>query len=475
MSRLAALAAVAAVALAAPETALAHGIGGIRDLPVPGWLFLFGGAVVLIVSFVALGVLWTRPRLDADAGAHPLPPFLQRVLLAPVLRVALGAVSLALFVLVWLAAAFGDPEPAYNLAPTFVYVVFWLGLLPVVVLFGNVWSALSPWKAAADAVAWLARRTGRAPAAQVPYPDRLGRWPAVGLLFAFAALELAFYDPANPRVLAFAILVYSVVTWIGMAIYGRDAWLENGDGFSVYFGLLSRIAPFAVRDREHGPEVVVRPPLSGLTPPEHRPGTVAFVAVMLGSVAFDGFSRTTWWQDWHYRLELNLFGSDPLVVDLAGFAFNLVGLLAAIGAVALAYLLAVTSAQTLVGRGVSLPGVFVGSLVPIALVYAVAHYFSLFVVQGQFAIPLFSDPFGTGWDLLGTSGFQPKLDVLSPNMTWYVQVTALVIGHVFGLVVAHDRAVALVSSPAAAARTQYAMLALMVLYTVGGMWLLSVG
>ncbi len=123
----------------------------------------------------------------------------------------------------------------------------------------------------------------------------------------------------------------------------------------------------------------------------------------------------------------------------------------------------------------SLSGVFVGSLVPIALVYAVAHYFSLFVLQGQFAISLASDPFGRGWDLFGTTDFRPDLAVLSPNTIWYVQVAALVLGHVVGLVIAHDRAVALFGSASAALQTQYAMLALMVLYTVGGLWLLSNG
>ena len=44
---------------------LAHGIGGVRDLPVPTWLFFWGGAVVLVVSFLALGVLWRTPQLEA--------------------------------------------------------------------------------------------------------------------------------------------------------------------------------------------------------------------------------------------------------------------------------------------------------------------------------------------------------------------------------------------------------------------------
>ena len=154
------LAALAALAL--PQAAWAHGIGGIRDLPVPGWLFLFGGAVVLVLSFAALGVLWTTPRLKSDEDGRPLAPSLQRVLLSPVLRVVLGAASLGLFGVVFAAAAFGNELPLENLAPTFVFIVFWLGMVLASVLLGNVWSVLSPWRAAADAVAWVLGRAGLA-------------------------------------------------------------------------------------------------------------------------------------------------------------------------------------------------------------------------------------------------------------------------------------------------------------------------
>ena len=112
------------------------------------------------------------------------------------------------------------------------------------------------------------------------------------------------------------------------------------------------------------------------------------------------------------------------------------------------------------------------SLVPIALVYAVAHYFTLLLVQGQYALPLASDPFGYGWDVLGLADFQPNLAPLSPNAVWYVQVAALVVGHAAGLAIAHDRALRVLSVKDAL-RSQYAMLVLMVAYTVGGLWLLS--
>jgi hypothetical protein len=458
-------------ALALPGAAAAHGIGGIRDLPVPGWLFLVGGATVLVISFVALGALWTKPKLEPGAG-RPLPDGLQRVLLSPYLRVVVSGLSLALFVVVWTAAAFGSERSSANLAPTFIYIPFWVGLVVVSIVLGNVWSVLDPWRAAADGVAWVAAKLGWSREARA-YPEWLGLWPAVVLLLSFAALELVYKDPADPRTLAQAIGVYSIATWTGMVIFGRKQWRPNGDGFAVYFGFISRAALFGSRERDGRTELILRQPLSELGRVERRPGAVAFLAVMLGSVAFDGFSRSSWWFERIYDIETSF--SDPTSAERAVMALNLSTLVLAVLFVATVYTISVKVAEGIVGERAAFSGVFVGSLVPIAIVYALSHYLSFLVVQGQFAIPLLSDPYGRGWNVLGTAGFEPNLTLLTPNTTWYSQVIVLVVGHVLGLIVAHDRAVALSPTPRIALRTQYVMLGLMVLYTVGGMWLLSIG
>jgi hypothetical protein len=421
-----------------------------------------------------MAALWRRPRL-AGAPVRPLPPRLQAILLSPWLRVALGAVSVALFTLVSLAALLGERSPTQNLAPTFVWVVFWLGLVPVVVVFGNVWRVLSPWAAVADSVAWAWHRSGRSWEPPWPYPAAAGRWPATAFLFAFTALELAYTNPADPPVLALAIYLYSAATWSAMLAHGREAWLENGEAFNVYFGLLGRLAPFGVRKEDGQREIVVRPPLTGLAEGEPRRGTLPFVAVMLGSVAFDSVGRTSWWTERRFSLTADLISESPGLADTVAMLFNLAGLASCVALVAASYLAAVWAARVLGASEKPLGGAFLGSLVPIALAYAVAHYFSLLVLQGQLAIPLLSDPFGWGWDLFGTADFRPNLRVLTPSSVWYVQVGALVVGHVLGLVLAHDRAVSLFSSAGRAVRTQYALLALMVLYTVGGLWLLSSG
>ena len=165
----------------------------------------------------------------------------------------------------------------------------------------------------------------------------------------------------------------------------------------------------------------------------------------------------------------------PGTGELFVTGLNLGGLLLGIVLVLLAFLGACAIARSTVSAPRPLAPEFVLSLVPIALVYAVAHYFSLFVIYGQFAVPLLSDPFGRDWNLFGTAGVEPDLAALGPNTIWYVQAASLVLGHVAGLAVAHDRAVAIFRDRGDALRSQYAMLALMVVYTVGGLWLLSRG
>jgi hypothetical protein len=272
------------------------------------------------------------------------------------------------------------------------------------------------------------------------------------------ALELAYPEPDDPRAVGIAALVYSWLTWTGAAAFGRGAWFGNGDAFSAYFGLFSRMAAFGSR----AGRLVVRRPLTELVRTEEKAGTVALIAVVLGSVAFDGLSRTNWWEDRTHTAG-----------DAEQMAINLLGLAACLAFAASTYLAAVALAKRLAGSDLDLRTAFVGSLVPIAFAYLVAHYFSLFVLQGQFLFSLVSDPSGEGWDLFGTRSYVPDLTIITPETTWYVQVGALVVGHVLGLVIAHDKALSLFPSVRSALRAQYAMLALMVVYTVGGMWILS--
>lgn len=450
---------------------LAHGIGVVRDLPIPAAYFFVGAAVVLGVSFVLLFYLWRRPLLEARAAGRPLPHAVSAVVLSRVVRVVLGAFSVALLVLTLATALFGTTIELLNFAPTFVYVIFWLGIPLLSILLGNVWSVLSPWRALADFTVWLLELGGREARPVLEWTGRMGRYPAAVALFSFVALELAHPRPAYPRTLGIATALYTYWALAGMAVYGRDAWTRFGEGFAVAFSLLARIAPFAVLDGR----VVLRWPFTGLAGADRIPGTLVFVAVLLGSTSFDGFSRSSTWVDLVAELRAELASSSQRTVDLATTLLNLGGLTFFVAAILATYLAAVAAAERLGKVDRSLVPDFVLPLVPIAAAYLIAHYFTLFLIQGQFIVTLISDPFGKGWDLFGTADFAPNLAIVSPETTWYVQVAALVVGHVAGLAIAHDRAVVVFQGRRTALEAQLPMLALMVLYTLGGMWLLTRG
>ncbi len=211
------------------EWLIAHGLVGRSDLPIPEWLFGWAAAIVLIVSFVALAVLWPEPKLERDRGWRRL----FALPLAPVEAIC-GAIGVFLFgVTIWAGLA-GEQTAAANWASTFVYVIFWLGFAAGSVLFGDIFRAFNPWRAIARAVAGVAKIANRGTLPEpLAYPERLGHWPAAAGIFAFAFMELAATNGDMPQNIAIAALVYSALTWIAMALYGIDRWIERGESFSV--------------------------------------------------------------------------------------------------------------------------------------------------------------------------------------------------------------------------------------------------
>ena len=446
---------VAAFLATAAPPAFAHGpLAGRRDLPVPLWLFVFGAAAALIISFVALSALWTQPRFESRAFPRAKPSWLQSILTSRSLEWAIRLAMLVLFLVVAMASA-RRASPVETIGPIVVYAWFWVGLAIVHALLGNLWATLSPF----DTIGRLVGFDNEPGSTGRPYPPSWGRWPAAILLFGFVWVELV--DPFRSFLghLGILIMVYTLIQIAGMHRYGRRTWLENGEAFGVYFGLIATMAPFA---RDPDGRVVARPFLAGLAQVSPRPGLLPVIVVALGSTTFDGLSRSSLWTDATVGL------AEP-----ARIAALTAGLLAAIGIVTLAYVVAIRIAAGVTGGDWRALAVrFSPSLVPIVLAYVVAHYFSFLVLEGQLGLLRLSDPFGLGWDLFGTKDWFVNLALLSPTTIWYVQVAAIVIGHVGGVVLAHDRAIALFE-PGEAVRTQYALLAVMVLFTASGLLILS--
>jgi hypothetical protein len=438
------------VFVAAP--AYAHGISGRTDLPVPRSLFVFGAAAALIISFVALSALWTEPRFE-DRPVHQAgPSWIHSILTNRPLEWTIRILMLVFFLVVAMASA-RRATATETIGPIVVFAWFWVGLAVAHALLGNLWATLSPF----DTIGRLVGFDDDPPPR--PYPAAWGVWPAAILLLGFVWVELVDPFRSIPGSLGIVIAAYTLLQIAGMHRFGRRPWLEHGEAFAVYFGLFAAMAPL-VRDRAG--RVVVRPFLAGLAAVRSRPGLLGLVMIALGSTTFDGVSRTSLWIDWNFGI------NGPLRL-----AIQTAGLIGVIGVVTLAYLGAMRAAASVVGRDWHPLAVrFAPSLVPIVLAYVVAHYFSFLVLEGQLGLVRLSDPFGLGWNLFGTDDWVVNLALLSPTMIWYVQVAAIVIGHVGGVVLAHDRAIAQFD-PDAAVRTQYALLAVMVLFTASGLLILS--
>jgi hypothetical protein len=437
---------------------------GRTDLPVPSWLFGWAAAIVLIASFAALATLWPRPRLQKVDG--------RRLFRTPaIVGVACGAIGVGLFCAVVYSGLAGTEVATANLAPNFIYVHFWVGLVILSVLFGDVFRAFNPWRSFARATAWGWSLVSRdRPFVRRPYPAWLGRWPAVFGIAGFAWLELVYIKKDDPAILAWLCIGFAAVQLAAIVAFGIEAWTERGDAFSVYFNLFSRLSVFENR----AGTVYLRPPLSGAPPWPLLTGSVALLCVAIGSTTFDGFSNGPVWASLSPHIQdffSHLGAGERTQVEWA----STVGLAGCIAAIAAFYHLGVRGMQT-VGEGHTaseLAGRFVHTLIPIAFAYALAHYFSLLIYQGQSAGYLISDPLGDGSDIFGTASATINYSVISSSGIWYVQVGALICGHVAGLVLAHDRAVAMYRKVEDAARSQYWMLVVMVGFTSLGLWLLS--
>jgi hypothetical protein len=463
VTRAVALAVLAgATVLATASPASAHGVGGRRDLPVPLWQFLYASAFALVVSFLLLRISWTTPRFARAATGRPAGAATDRVL-----RVARGlvrALGLVVFAVTVSAAWVGDTTSTNNIAPVMVYVALWVGVQVLSAVFGDVWSALSPYDTIGLAIDRLRGRpdaTGTAaPAAGTDSSILWSHWPAALGVLGFVWLELCYYDNGNPRRLALFMTVYSVAVLAMVARHGRR-WLRTGEAFAALFGLLAAMAPFT---RDDTGRLRVRLPFAGLAQVQARRGTVALVVIMLGGTAFDGVQRTQWWSD----VQGTAVGWDRTFLATTGLSWTIV-------VVAVAYVLAANLAGRIGGLSPNdAPRRYVASLVPIVFGYTVAHYFTYLIVEGQALIALVSNPYGRNWNLFGTVDHVVNLAPVGPRAVSWVQVVAIVAGHVAGVVAAHDRAVE-AHPHALATRTQIPMLVVMIGFTLSGLVLLLNG
>jgi uncharacterized membrane protein len=435
----------------------AHGIGGAKDLPIPASYAMAGAGAALAVSFLVLAVAWRTPRFDAARRGRPVPVWLASLVTGASFTVALRALGL-LFTgyVVWAAVA--GPDLVTN--PTFgvVYVLLWVGIVPMSVLFGAFYRAVNPLRTVHLLLSRLSG--GRADRGIAALPSWVGCWPAALGLLAFVWLELVYPGSTYLSPVRLWFAGYAAVVLVGAAVFGDD-WFDSADPFEVYSTLVGHLSVVGRLGEDGDGPLVVRSPLGSLDGVPVRPGLVGVVAVLFGSTAFDSFKDSNRWLTFTQS------------VSASSTWLDLAALLVFCAVVGLTF--AAATMSTGVEQGLdrrTLPDRFAHSVVPIIVGYVVAHYLSYFVEVGQQTLVQLSDPLGSGRNLLGTAHWRVSYWISEhPTVLALLKVGSVVTGHVLGVVAAHDRALALL--PRRHRLTgQLPLLVVMVFYTVTGLSLL---
>jgi hypothetical protein len=461
-----------------PSLAAAHSFGRIYNLPVPFWMYAYGAAAALLLSFLIAGFFASAPEsatgpVSRDISRSRFVSALRFLRIVPLLR----AIGLLCLVLCLLTGFFGTRDSYRNFNMTFFWVVFVLAFAYLTALVGDLYAAINPWRTLSELIGrvWRGFVRGR-----LRYPPWLSYWPALALFMGFIWVELFAF--VRPFTLSYWLALYTGINLVGVWLFGVEAWFRHGEFFGVFLRLLAKMAPF---DYEPGRGLRLRWPFAGLVETRLQSWSLLlFVLFMLSSTAFDGLRATVAW----YRifwgdatgLLTQYLGQNPLFLFVKlrpwYMAYETAWLLLSPFLYLGVYLLFIAWSRRLGGGRHSLRELafaFGHSLLPIALVYHVTHYYTLILTQGVKIVSLLSDPFGWGWNLFGTAGLfrAPFLPDLS--WIWHTQVGLILFGHIVSVWIAHVEAMRLFPTRRDALWSQIPMLLLMVVFTTFGLWILS--
>ncbi len=376
-----------------PAVVSAHAFGQQYTLPLPVGLYIFGGVAALVISCGVLFFISEPKKLKERAPEAPLTlTWLEH-----------GWAKALLVLALVVSVGFGifGPQDLRNPLPALFWVVLLLVFFYCNAVASGMWRYLDPFRAAA---LWL--KPGSRPLPKLA--EYLPTAWLVGLLWLeFLSRGLG----AQPWVLSVVLCLYLVVALAGYSCFGQ-AWFEHADFFTVLFRLIGKCDPFYHLVQEHA-----------------RPSELLLLVVLLGGTILDGLSETLVWAP--------VARVVPGVVALALLSLSVLALYA----LALWLMRAITNRSGLFLR-------FGYSLIPIAIAYHFAHYFSL--------IP--SALFGV---------------VVPADIVWYVQLMVIVGGHIVAAVVAHEIARGTFGSKRQVVLSQLPMVVLMVAYTAFGLWTLA--
>lgn len=471
-------------ALLLPVAAQAHSFGRIYNLPVPFWMYAYGATAALLLSFLVVGFFLnvqsaTQHLRAMDLSNATWVRLVRRLRVMTVLKV----LSVSLLLLCLLTGFFGNRNPYVNFNMTFFWVVFLLGFAYLTALIGNAYAVINPWRVIAE---WIECGVRDFTRGRLPYPKPLAYWPALVLYMAFIWIELFGFN--RPHGLAVMLLAYTLINLAGVWLVGKQAWFRYCEFLSVFLRLTAKMAPLDyVPAQEAGGRgrLRLRAPFVGvLDERAENLSLLVFVLFMLSSTAFDGLRLTVPWVTLFWNDPLNLIrpwiGVDPVYAyaKLRPFylAYESISLLLSPFLYLVIYLLFLALAKwiTRSPRGLfELALIFAYTLLPIALVYNITHYYALLLTQGIKILSLISDPFGWGWDLFGTLWKFRAPIMPDMNVVWHSQVGLILLGHIASVYLAHLEALRVFATPRKALLSQIPMLFLMVVFTTFGLWILS--
>ena len=437
------------VVVSIPVPAAAHTLGGLSNLPAPLSYFLAGMATILITSSILLSARWPGPRWQAEAPTMEINLPGWRWIVALLRTIGVGGLALVIA-----TGVGGVPNSVRNPGPVLVWVGFWLVVPFAGALLGDLYRLINPWRS-------LSKLLGTEPVESSHPTGSWGVWPAAVAFSALVWFQLIYPNPAHPRHLAIAAVVYTIFLLGIGEWFGRKAAIEQFDAFTTYNRLISAIAPFDL-DPGRGPNW--RGWLRRLPGLPELPGVSAFVIIMIGAVAFHGISTASWFD--------SAFG---------GFGRSSAGrtlfLLITVAMVGGAYWTTCRLVARQAGAHWSTSSVgrrFIHCLVPIGFAYVFAHYFTAVVFEGQLLGSTMSDPFGLGWNLLGMAGRPVDFTILTPMAVWWIQVASIASGHVAALILVHDRSL-IDFQGRAGVHGRYLFVLLVIFLAWAGVTILAVG
>jgi len=440
-----------------PFVASAHAFGTQYTLPLPVNFYILGGVGAFLASSLVL-FLFSDPIADLAEDAEPAVRSYRHPALVLETLSWLGLVA---FIVELVLAFAGSASFVFNPAVVLFWIILMLGFTYFSVFVGGVWDFVNPFRTLAR---WI---LGEDREGAYDYPAWLSYFPA--MLFFFGLIEFELFSGGGgsvPQVVGIRLVIYAIICIAGSALFGTKTWFEKCDAFSVFFRMVSLFAPVQVTKTG----VCAAAPARKLVK-ERAPhlSLVLFILLMLSSTALDGIKDTTPWGKVLIFLSGLGLPIDANAIGIVALALSPFLFFALYAAAVYAMKLVTRTTKPLL----ELLLAFGYSLIPIAIVYHFAHYFTLLMGDGQRLIYQVSDPFGRGWNLFGTAKYTYNPVPIGADIIWYLQLGAIVLGHVVAAVIAHRISLRIFKDRKDIVLSQLPMLVLMVAYTAFGLWVLS--